>query len=678
MYNVIQSEIDDQLQKLQTLRPLDYNALKDAWRAARKWGDVGEHRSEDSPLLVPYIGSGLNRLAGNGLGSWQELVSEVEETCKGEVEPLGTPHQIRRSGLTMPQQLEIYLGEAALNRSARRKVLNAFKKAFADQAPSEFHRRLTKMFPVLLTTNYNNILAASDPSKKTVDLTIPKCSPDSDWPTIFHLHGRWDSSLKREELGDRIFAGVGLRKKPNGPCLVLTENQYHHLYADADYIGALQEILGPSHVLLFLGASLSNDEAGIHSILTARQLAGGSFAGLYVGLDMEPLKERLLELRGIRCINLPRSFGYSKAATEALFNALFDVMETRFEVPLPHLAATPDDLLTPEILCVGLAAWNRVFSLANEESIGTEISHTLKSEYILEQPGGQHLLPALHLVDRGHRVALATTTGDDALGDQVRNWVIRYVEDATRKGRGDLFRQPWKNDGSTRLTTAITYNGTRVIFDYDGDNGRGHLKASDIDWDLWAGLKALYIGQYYPECNEELLENLPDVEFKFYESGTRGPIEEPDFECAVKMAKRCTHVLSSSAFALRLAATENFRITADTRVCQKELYDDVANNKALVARKAHQQLWPNLEDSGTLVIVMGDFGSLVVNRDGSFVPIPIAKVDKNAGRNWLGCGDLFRAEFIHQILQGADSESAAKAATNLVASRIPRMSPLSA
>ena len=45
------------------------------------------------------------------------------------------------------------------------------------------------------------------------------------------------------------------------------------------------------------------------------------------------------------------------------------------------------------------------------------------------------LWPALHLVDRGHRVALATTTGDDAFGDQVRKWVTRHVEKQTHGGQ---------------------------------------------------------------------------------------------------------------------------------------------------------------------------------------------------------------------------------------------------
>lgn len=67
--------------------------------------------------------------------------------------------------------------------------------------------------------------------------------------------------------------------------------------------------------------------------------------------------------------------------------------------------------------------------------MGTETSYHLETEAVAEEPGGQHLWPALHLVDRGHRVALATTTGDDAFGDQVRKWVTRHVEKQTHGGQ---------------------------------------------------------------------------------------------------------------------------------------------------------------------------------------------------------------------------------------------------
>lgn len=671
MYDVVLKDIDRQLRRLHDEHEEYYIALRTAWCAAREWAATRRPPHQGASVLMPYVGSGLNRLAEGGLGSWEDLVKEVAKQCPR----LGSEHQIHRSGLTMPQQLEIYLRTAAAKNEARGNIFEAFRAAFAAQGePSSFHKRLTQMFPVLLTTNYNDLLTASDPSKRRViDLTAPDCHPDLRVPSICHLHGRWWAPrMRRKELEPRIFAGVGLHEESARPCLVLTEYQYHRLYSDPQFRGALTKILAPPHVLLFLGASLAADEAGIHNILTARRLAGGSFSGLYVGLDMDPLKEQLLSLRGIQCISLPRAFGFSRGATEVLFHALFDQMDKDFEVKSPSLASPTPVLPGPEILCAGLAAWNRVFSLGSRKSIGTEASHQLRSEDVVEEPGGQHLAPALYLVSRGHRVALATTTGDDALGDQIRKWVTRHVERITRKGRGDLIVWTWQIKGNTRLTTAVTYGGTRVIFDYDGD-GLGNLEARSIDWEQLDSLKALYLGWYYLDCEEKLLEKLPNVTWRFFETGTRGPKEKSSFERAVNIARQCTHVLSSSGFALRLAGKERLGSSSDSLQCQRRLYEDVVKGKAEIARAAQERLWPKPKDCANLVVVMGAFGSLVVTRKRQVRHIPAVVVNEKQGRNWLGCGDIFRAEFIHQVMKGASCVGAAKAATELVANKIQRM-----
>ncbi len=670
LYDLVLKDIERQFDRLQNEHESHYTVLKNAWRAAREWAVTGTRPSSRDHVLVPYVGSGLNRLAESGLGSWDDLVKEVAKQCP----QLGSEHQIRRSGLTMPQQLEIYL-RTATDPEASGKIFEAFQTAFGPQGkPSAFHKRLVKMFPVLLTTNYNDLLAASDHSSRSVlDLTDPHCNPYLAVPTICHLHGRWAPSAPRQELEQRIFAGVGLNERDTRPCLVLTENQYHRLYSDQQFRGALTKILAPPHILLFLGASLANDEAGIHNILTARLLAKGSFTGLYVGLDMDPLKEQLLSLRGIQCISLTRGFGVSRAATEALFHALFDQMERTFgEKPHSSSSATPV-LQGPEILCAGLASWNRIFSLGSRKSIGTETSYHLGDGAVVEEPGGQHLAPALHLVNRGHRVALATTTGDDVLGDQVRGWVTRYVERLTRDGTGDLVLRAWQIKGNTRLTTAITFGETRVIFDYDG-NGLANLQTHGIDWEQWNSLKALYLGTYYLEWEEELLQKLPNVKLRFFETGTRGPKGKPSFERAVAIAKTCTHVLSSSAFALRLAGQEKLGTSSDTMRCQRLLYEDVIERrKEKVVRLAIDRLWPKERNCGNLIILMGRYGSLVVSQGRQVRHIPAIEVDEKEGRNWLGCGDIFRAEFIHQVLNGKNCERAAKAATDVVASKIQRM-----
>jgi len=668
LYEILLTEIDIRLREIEDKFSTEYRKLKDAWRAARGWATTGESPSEETSIVVPYVGSGLNRLAEGGVGSWADLVKNVADLMP---EKLGTEHQIHRSGLTMPQQLEIYLRQAATDRDLPGNIFEAFEKAFGGQgSPSSFHKRLVSMFPVLLTTSYNDLLAASDPSnRKVFDVTDPSCGLDLTVPSICHLHGRWASDTSRKELQNRIFAGVG-SDKHSRPCLVLTENQYHRLYSDQQFRDALECILGSRHVLLFLGASLANDEAGIHNILTARRLSQGSFSGLYVGFDLDPLKKKLLALRGIQCINLPREFGLSRHATEMLFHALFDCLEKRFGVNCPSVKSPAPVLPGPEILCVGLSSWNRIFSLRSRPRIGTETSYKLGGEEVVEEPGGQHLAPALHLVSQGHQVALASTTGDDALGDQVRKWVTRYVERKASGGTGDLFMRPWRIMGSTRLTTAVTFGETRVIFDYDRE-GLPVLEAPRIELALWNGLKALYLGPYYLEFQEGVLDTLPSVPLKFFETGTRGPEDPASFQRSVEIARRCTHVLSSSAFVNRLVGGNEKLSNQGT---QRLLYRDADKNGSYLAKKAFRLLWPTPADRGYLIVLIGRWGSLIVDQYEKVERIRAVKLPKKQGRNWLGCGDLFRAEFIHRVLIGASCEDAAKAATQAVAEKIPKMS----
>jgi sugar/nucleoside kinase (ribokinase family) len=670
LYDLILKDIELQLTELRNSHEPYYTVLKNAWLNARNWMATGIRPNFPNPILVPYIGSGLNRLAEGGIGSWEDLVKEVAQQCPR----IGSEHQIRRSGLTMPQQLEIYLRKATDN-AVRGRIFDAFQNAFERQGkPSTFHKRLAKMFPVLLTTNYNDLLAVCDRSRRSVvDLTDPNSNTDLAVPTICHLHGRWVRGTPRHELEKTIFAGVGLEERDTRSCLVLTEYQYHRLYSSEQFRESLEKILSPPHVLLFLGSSLSNDEGGIHNILTARLLARGSFTGLYVGLDMDPLKKQLLSLRGIQCISLKRAFGVSQCATEALFHAFFDQMERTFEAKRPFsslLASLPG----PEILCAGLASWNRVFSLGNRRSIGTETAYHLANGDVVEEPGGQHLAPTLHLVNRGHRVALATTTGDDVLGDQVRKWVIQHVERHTRGGTGDLILRAWLVDGSTRLTTTVTFGETRVIFDYDG-NGLGTLQIHGIDWKQWNGLRALYLGPYYLDWEEDLLHRLPKIKLRFFETGTRGPSDKSEFERVINIAKTCTHVLGSSGFVLRLAGQEKLGMSSNATRCQRKLYENVVKKRRdNIIRLAINRLWPKGKNHGNLIVLMGRHGSLVVSKGKEVRHVPAVEVDKKHGRNWLGCGDIFRAEFIHQVLGGKSCERAAKAATNVVASKIKRMS----
>ena len=102
LYDLILKDIELQLGDLKNKHQPHYKVLEDAWRHARNWMATGIPPSSRKPILVPYVGSGLNRLAEGGIGSWEDLVKEVAGQCQ----KIGSDHQIRRSGLTMPQQLD--------------------------------------------------------------------------------------------------------------------------------------------------------------------------------------------------------------------------------------------------------------------------------------------------------------------------------------------------------------------------------------------------------------------------------------------------------------------------------------------------------------------------------------------------------------------------------------------
>jgi sugar/nucleoside kinase (ribokinase family) len=104
------------------------------------------------------------------------------------------------------------------------------------------------------------------------------------------------------------------------------------------------------------------------------------------------------------------------------------------------------------------------------------------------------------------------------------------------------------------------------------------------------------------------------------------------------------------------------------------LYRDADKNGSYLAKKAFRLLWPTPADRGYLIVLIGRWGSLIVDQYEKVERIRAVKLPKKQGRNWLGCGDLFRAEFIHRVLIGASCEDAAKAATQAVAEKIPKMS----
>lgn len=672
MYNQIKRQIRGQLAHLKTVFPDDYRALAKAWAATKRWTAGGEPPGADG-VLIPYVGSGLNSLAPDGVTSWKRLVELVATACGG----MPSPYRVRRSGLSFPQQLEILLRRAQGTKQPA--VRRAFQKAFdTGTQPSEFHRRLMRMFPILITTNYNTLLSDADeaPGRPCYDLTddaVPLPTDPLQHRAVFHIHGVWDPNDDAHQE-ERLFAGVGRDSGGGQSRLILSEHQYYRHYARHDFKRVVEQLLSRDSLLLFLGASLSNDEAGIHSVLTARALSERHFTGLYIGLDLDPLKAQLLEIRGLHAIELYREFGFSRDGIEPLFHGLLDVLEEELS-DSPHRLATPaPHCLFPNIVCVGLASYNRVLSLGQKD-IGAETSHAVPASNMAEEAGGQHLYAALHLVDRGYRVALVTALGDDEYGDRVLKEACERIEKLPNHHSGDLLTHYVLRTDSTRLSSTVTFKGTRVIFDYD----KNPLPLDfDQPIDAWGNPEALYLGGYFPGMQERILAQFEEtVNLRFFESGTTGHSDPVKWARVMGIARRCTHVLVSSAFLLKLSGEVSLGTDLSTTNCQDWLMKDWKQTTRMV-ETAWARLWGTAPTAFALVVLMGRHGSAVADAHPAVRTrhVPAIPVPDELGKNWLGCGDLFRAEFIHQILgnPSIDLFDAATAASQVVAERIQRMS----
>lgn len=656
----MQEDIRSQLRALRISREYQYDELQRAWRNAR------ESRNA-RPLLIPYIGSGLNNLVEGGLGSWGELVRLIAQ--RGG--PLGSAHQIAVSQLSLPQQLEIHLRKALAERR-RGDVVQSFRDVFSViQTPSTLHRRIMEMFPAVITTNYNCLLEAAAPAAESIDLTDPAINL-GDIVTlagrrVLHLHGKWyPDELTLHDA--QIFWGVGEGPAPDSRCLVLTEYQYHRLYrARADFRNRVQRLFETDHLMLFLGASLARDEADIHALLTDRRLQGGRLAGFYVSVEPSSLKDELLRVRGIETISLPRKYGFKRDAVENFLHAFLDVCDESFGVNT--LSRSGVVVPSPDILCVGLAKWEHIISLGDRTQIGRETSHNLDASNYLEEAGGQHLAPALHLMRRGHRVALATVLGDDELADRIIGAIrdmVKTLDDAHLPG--DLITYFCEQRGSTHRGITVTFGGGRVIFDYH-KAGEAERELGRADLHKFSAIRALYLGTYSRTFGKEALRSIPAI--RFFETGTRGPTSDEEFTDALDLARQCTYVLASAEFTLRLARDD--RLDTD---CQARIFADYADTQEKL-QGAFERLWKPGGKANTLVVLMGEHGAVVMDRptsDFRVTHVPAVSVPAGAGRNWLGCGDIFRGEFIHQILAGTTAPGAAHAASRTVAEKIQRMS----
>lgn len=685
MYSLMYNEVKKQLTSLQKDHKQQYDEFKKAWHDTRVWKCTKQSKNNFDRILIPYIGSGINKLTNYGIDSWGELIKKISAISS----PLGSEYQVRRSGLTLPQQLELLLRN--VSESQMGSIIEMFKEIFNQKVDvSELHKRLLRMFPTIVTTNYDQIIENAASNWKSYDLTDPNIELNQNFPflknIILHLHGLWDSE-NTKNIKKQIFWGVGgYNQKHDTPCLVLTEYQYHRLYNNSEsFKKIVSKLFDPKKTLiLFLGASLNNDESGIHAIFTERKIKGSqNLAGIYVGIDLDPLKRDLFRIRGIESINLKQRFGYSKVVIETFFHAFFDACEDKFYAQSTNKYISNIECPSIEILCSGISSWNQVISIGEKSELRNETSYPISDDNFIEEAGGQHLYPALHLALRGHKVAIATVLGDDEYGDKIEKSMREVVNKIELKpGGGDLAAYIIEKKDATRISFVVTYGGTRVIFDYDGKyKCPKNLSYKDIlteyDLKILRKLKAIYIGTYFPDFQKYLLENLEEIPFKFFESGTRGPDEQNRFNKVVEIARKCNYVLSSSEFLLRLSKKISPDLIFNTEDCQKQVADDRDNGRTFL-ESGFNTLWEKSDKPGVLIVLIGSYGSAIVEfKNGKIVVTPVNSgiVPKNMGLNWLGCGDLFRGEFIHQILSKKPENiiDAAKAASIVVMERIKRM-----
>lgn len=186
-------------------------------------------------------------------------------------------------------------------------------------------------------------------------------------------------------------------------------------------------------------------------------------------------------------------------------------------------------------------------------------------------------------------------------------------------------------------------------------------------------IQALYLGTYFVDPEEMLLGRFSDTKWRFFETGAQGPKDAQSFDRVVCLARRCTHVLSSAQFVLLLTGDEPLGKDLTESSCQQQVHANAVD----ISSRAYRRLWPSTDSGGHLVIVMGEYGAIITSRSPggtlSSTPVEIVKVPENAGRNWLGCGDMFRAEFIHQVMSGASEYDASGEASRAVADKIKRM-----
>ena len=657
IYEALKQDITEELEKLESGDSGAYKQLKESWTST-----TTDIKKESVRLLIPFIGSGLNAMIKGGPNSWIQLVKTVRETTKSP----WTEHEVDTADLSKPQELESYFAKYRNDCGTKEKIFKAFKFAFDNKySPNSFHKRLVELFPYIVTTNYDNILSSVNKAPKSFDLTDPETQPGDPFKyprAIIHLHGKWDTTLSSEEQKNQIFWGVGSGSILEKKCLILTENQYHRLYSQSTrFQQAINRLFSNEHLLLFLGSGLSSDEFGIHHILRGLQTIGRNDpVGIYIGFNLNPMKIEMLRGRGILSLSLPGKFGYKYDITEIVFNTLFDAFEEIFEKKSVN-DKQKRVIKLPDILCCGLSSRQKVFALDVEPR--KETSNWIRADKFCEEAGGQHLLPALNLARLEYKVAFCTRLGDDDDGDWVLKQMGQFVQNT--KGNGDIDTQLVLRKGHTRSTYVITYPdnkdkvediqpGTREIFDYEATE-----KGSHSDWlekeeesefrkkiRRFKNVKALYLGPYGLDIQKMILKEINNAKYRFLETGTSGG---PRLQELLSIAKNFTHIIASAEFIYRVQEKniENGRKLD----FQKHLYNEICNKQTSLIHDTYTDIWGKT-GKGTLVVTLGCYGAVYLEKfDKKFELVKISKTDKKPQICWIGCGDMFRSEFIHAVLK---------------------------
>ncbi len=89
--------------------------------------------------------------------------------------------------------------------------------------------------------------------------------------------------------------------------------------------------------------------------------------------------------------------------------------------------------------------------------------------------------------------------------------------------------------------------------------------------------------------------------------------------------------------------------------------------------KTYRAIWGE-NDNGILVVTLGCRGSAYLEKfDGELHLVKLSNTDNEPQICWLGCGDMFRSEFIHAILDGKTIEEACQAGNKAAYETTKRM-----